>query len=124
MWGDFASVVQGGRLGCAASVTKVLEAAGIRDIRSAGVVDFVGKAAHQGYKKLDVSAAQPGDIVYGVEPGATGGGGNAHIGVVGPNGRVYHNSSSTGRWTEASLDGVFNRGRFGNNIHVLRAPKA
>lgn len=124
MWGDFASDVKGGRLGCAASVSEVLEQTGIRGIKSALVTDFARQAVRRGYERLPLSQGRPGDIVYGVEPGGGNGGGDAHIGVVGANGLVYHNRSSTGRWSEDSLGRVFNRGRFGNNLWVLRAPQA
>lgn len=124
MWGDFASVVKGGRLGCAASVSEVLEQTGIRGIKSALVTDFASQAMRRGYERLPLSQGRPGDIVYGVEPGGGGGGGSAHIGIVGSGGAVYHNRSSSGRWGEDRLASVFNRGRFGSQLWVLRAPQA
>lgn len=124
MWRDFASVVEGGRLGCAASVSEVLEQTGIRGIKSALVTDFASQAMHRGYERLPLSEGRPGDIVYGVEPGGGGGGGSAHIGIVGPGGAVYHNRSRSGRWSEDRLASVFNQGRFGGNLWVLRAPQA
>lgn len=124
MWRDFASVVEGGRLGCAASVSEVLEQTGIRGIKSALVTDFASQAMRRGYERLPLSQGRPGDIVYGVEPGGGGGGGSAHIGVIGAGGAVYHNRSRSGRWSEDRLASVFNQGRFGRNLWVLRAPQA
>lgn len=120
MWGDFASVVRGGRWGCAASVSKVLEETGITGIKSAGVQDFARQALKHGYERLPVSEARPGDIVYGVDPRGGGRSGTSHIGIVGNDGRVYHNKSNTGRWKEDNLSAVFNSARFESNIWVLR----
>lgn len=122
LWGDFASVVRGGRLGCAASVSEILQESGIKGIRSAGVSDLVSQARKHGYERLPISQARPGDIVYGTEPGGGGGGGTSHVGIVGEHGKVYHNKSSTGRWTEDRLSRVFSSRRFGSNLWVLRAP--
>lgn len=123
--GDFRNVVQGGNLGCAASVSEPLQAAGFTYANSAGVGNLTKQLTDHGWTRHPVSQAQPGDVVYGWEPGTNlyAGGGGAHIGIVGENGSVYHNSSSRKYWVNDSLNGVFNSRRFGNQIYVLRPPE-
>lgn len=110
--------VEGGNLGCAASVSRVLQEAGFSYADSAGVNDLAGKLQRHGWQRVSVSQAQPGDVIYGMSGARHG-----HIGIVGPNGIAYNNSSSTGRWTAGSVNGTFTR-RFGGNTMVLRPPDA
>lgn len=122
---DFANQVKGGRLGCAASVSEVLKAAGYRYANSAGVGGMVDILKQHGWTKVPLSESRPGDVVYGGKPGTRWweGGGNAHIGVVGENGQVFHNSSGRRQWVQDNLTRVFNSNRFGNERFALRPPK-
>jgi pyroglutamyl-peptidase len=124
MWLDFAATVNNGRLGCAASLTKVLALAGMPAANSDLVTDMVAQLKAAGFSEHPLAEALPGDIVYGTEPGydATLGGGHAHIGVVGESGTTYDNRSSTGLWAKSDLLAVFNAARFGRQRWVLRAP--
>lgn len=129
---QWAGVCEGGNLGCAASVSKVLQESGV--LRpgegSAGVLDLASKLERKGYQKVpitDMSQYRTGDIVYGST--GSGGGGSAHIGIIGEikNGQVwqYDNSSSKTTWQHRTVQsgGSFvPGGRFGRNLYVLRAP--
>lgn len=121
--GKYRNVVQGGNLGCAASVTEVLQKAGFSYASSAGVGNLTDQLKARGWKQLPVSQAQPGDVVYGHRGNLHAGGGNGHIGIVGENGSVYHNSSRKTTWSHDNLNSVFTR-RFGGNTYVLRPPTA
>jgi len=124
MWLDYSHTVENGRLGCAASVTKVLALAGLPAANSDLVTDLVAQLRQSGFRELPLAEARAGDLVYGTEPGfdATLGGGHAHVGVVGQNGDCYNNRSSTGLWSQDKLLEVFNAERFGDQRWVLRAP--
>lgn len=121
---DFANMVKGGRLGCAASVSEVLKDSGYRYANSAGVGGLVDILQKNGWTKVPLDQSQPGDVVYGGKPGTRWweGGGNAHIGVVGENGQVFHNSSGRKHWVQDKLTSVFNTNRFGNQRYALRPP--
>ena len=122
--GPFRNSVRGGRLGCAASVSEVLQEVGFGYANSAGVGGLSGQLMRNGWTRVPLSQASAGDVVFAGKPGTNwqAGGGNAHIGIIGERGRVYHNSSSSGRWVEADLYGVFNSRRFGNQRWALRPP--
>lgn len=122
---DFANSVKGGRLGCAASVSEVLQMSGFNYANSAGVGGLVDILKQNGWTRVPLNQAQPGDVVYGGKPGTRWweGGGNAHIGVVGESGQVFHNSSGRKRWVEDDLTSVFNSKRFGDNRWALRPPR-
>ncbi len=122
---DFANSVKGGRLGCAASVSEVLKMSGLHYANSAGVGGLVDILKQQGWTRVPLSQAQAGDVVYGGKPGTRWweGGGNAHIGVVGEDGQVFHNSSGRKRWVQDNLTTVFNSKRFGDNRWALRPPR-
>ncbi|MBZ0189803.1 MAG: hypothetical protein K8F91_26395 [Candidatus Obscuribacterales bacterium] len=110
------------RLGCASSVSAVLNAAGFKYARSAGVGGLESQLLNNGWQKLPVSAAQPGDVVIGARTASyRQGGGGSHIGVVGYNGKVYHNSSAAAQWREAKLS-YYSGGRFRHGAWVLRPP--
>lgn len=127
----WAASCQGGNLGCAASVSKVLQEAGLlrQGEGSAGVLDLASQLrSKHGYQQIqitDKSQFRPGDIVYG-----SNGGSDQHIGIIGEvaGGQVweYDNSSSKTTWQHRTLEqgGSFvPGGRFGrNHLYVLRAP--
>jgi hypothetical protein len=127
----WANSCQGGNLGCAASVSKVLQDAGVlgRGEGSAGVLDLASLLEHKGYQKIqitDKSQFHSGDVVYGSKGSGSG---NSHVGIIGEiqNGQVweYDNSSSKTTWQHRTLEqgGSFvPGGRFGRNLYVLRAP--
>lgn len=121
--GKYRNVVQGGNLGCAAAVTEVLQKAGFSYASSAGVGNLTDQLKARGWKQMPVSQAQPGDVVYGWRGNLHAGGGSGHIGIVGENGSVYHNSSRKTTWSHDNLNSVFTR-RFGGNTYVLRPPDA
>lgn len=112
----------GANLGCAASVSAVLDRAGYRYARSAAVGGLEGQLLSNGWQKLPVNMARPGDVVIGARtPYYRQGGGGSHIGVVGYNGRVYHNSSRSGQWSQADIS-YYSGGRFRYGSWVLRPP--
>jgi len=116
----FRNAVRGGRLGCAASVSKVLQRAGYDYAHHAGVGGLESQLMRNGWTKAPLSAAGPGDVVMiGRSRGWRAGGGSAHVGIVGENGVVYHNSSSRGQWIKDNL-----QARFGGGIErfVLKPP--
>ncbi len=114
----WANSVEGGNLGCAASVSKVLQQAGFSYADSAGVGELANQLTKHGWQRVQVSQAQPGDVIYG-----NNGGRHGHIGIVGPNGIAYNNSSSSGQWSKGTVQGTFVR-RFGGNTVILRPPDA
>ncbi|MCA9803624.1 MAG: hypothetical protein KC777_16745 [Cyanobacteria bacterium HKST-UBA02] len=112
----------GANLGCAASVSAVLDRAGYHYARNAAVGGLEGQLLSNGWQKLPVSMARPGDVVIGARtPYYRQGGGGSHIGVVGYNGRVYHNSSRSGQWSQADIS-YYAGGRFRYGSWVLRPP--
>lgn len=111
-----------GRLGCAASVSAALSKAGFSYAKHAGVGGLSEILQRNGWTKHEgIQNAQPGDVVIVARNARWAqGGGSAHIGIVGENGKVYHNSSGRQQWVEDSLQKVFGGGmmRF-----ILRPPK-
>ena len=114
LWGWSGS---GARLGCAASVSTVMEKSGFNYIRSASVSGVAEQAESHGWQKTQgLANAQPGDMVYGRI------GGDAHIGIVGNNGKLYDNWSSDGRWHEENLSSSYIARHFGRNTYTLHQP--
>jgi len=114
LWGWSGS---GARLGCAASVSTVMEKSGYNYIKSASVNGVAEQAESHGWQKTQgLAGAQPGDMVYGRI------GGDAHIGIVGNNGKLYDNWSSDGRWHEENLSTSYIARHFGRNTYVLHQP--
>lgn len=131
LWTEQASLTQNGVLGCAVSVSKNLRQAGVVDgnFMQAAVVGLDNALQAKGWQKVDISQAQPGDVIIGYRtsnPAASTGGG-AHTGIVGEGGRFYSNNSNTGKWDEDSKQAWLPRSRGGGdyvNSYVLRAPNA
>lgn len=94
---EFAGVCQGGNVGCAASVSRVLGAGGYDYANSAGVVELARQLGTNGWTQSGLDGAQPGDVILG-----DGGGDHQHIGIVGvgDDGQlvIYNNHSSDGLW--------------------------
>jgi hypothetical protein len=106
-----------GNLGCAASVSEVMETAGVpKSMFSAGCILLEEKIIKSGGHR--VANPQPGDLVFG----RRGPGKHGHVGIVGEDGKVYHNNSGKKYWVEAGLDKVFNRKRGFIDIHYVRLP--
>lgn len=109
-----------GNEGCAASVSRVLEEAGI-DTGSAGVLDLSQKLQSQGWTiSSGVDSAQPGDVMYG-----NNGGEDQHIGIVGlDRGQLvlYNNFSRDGKWHEEPLKSSYIATHFQANVRVLHPP--
>ncbi|MDX1988109.1 MAG: CHAP domain-containing protein [Candidatus Obscuribacter sp.] len=120
MWTRFAASVQGGRLGCAASVSEVLRQAGVDVDPMAGAHALAQQLLRRGADKVSIRDVKPGDVVFG-GPGRAGG--SDHIGIVeriGPDGQIYvgANSSSSGTWkSNQPLMSAF--GRFVRNGQPL-----
>ncbi len=129
----WANAVEGGNLGCAASVSRVLQESGVLrpNEGSAGVLDLASILQRKGYQKIPITSMSQfhtGDIVYGSNGSGSG---SSHIGIIGEirNGQVwqYDNSSSKTTWQHRTVQagGSFvPGGRFGRNLYVLRAPGA
>ncbi len=121
---------EGGRLGCAASVSTVLGTVGFNYARSAAVGDprgqsgLVGQLMQHGWTLLPVTAGQPGDVIFGRYPD----GQHGHVGIIGERVceklTVYDNNSCTRKWGRRNLSDVFNSSKFGNQLYVLRAPES
>jgi hypothetical protein len=110
-------MMSNGRLGCAASVSYVMEHSGFGYIKSAAVSGVADQAESHGWQKTQgTSNAKPGDMIYGRI------GGDAHIGIVGANGKLYDNWSSDGRWHEENLASSYIVRHFGRNTYTLHQP--
>ena len=111
-----------GRLGCAASVSGVLKEAGYKYANSALVYGLHNQLLKNGWQKLPVSEARPGDVIIGIRRSSwQSGGGGSHIGIVGDNGTTYHNSSARRHWIEDTL-ARWNTRRYPRGVFVLRPP--
>ena len=125
------NAVEGGNLGCAASVSRVLQESGVLKPNegSAGVLDLAAQLQQKGYQKIQITSKSQfhtGDIVYGSNGSGSG---DSHIGIIGEiqNGQVweYDNSSRTTTWQHRTLEqgaSFVPGGRFGRNLYVMRAP--
>ena len=120
----FASVCQSGNLGCAATVSELLQESGVRIPGSAGVYGLVDQLSTAGWQRIKISDKQqfrPGDVVFGVR------GSHGHIGIISDvdNNRVLvcDNSSSSGTLKERTIEsgGSFTpSGRFAGSLYVMR----
>jgi hypothetical protein len=113
LWTRHAGVVNGGRLGCASSVTKVLQQAGVSNADDASVNGMESKLLRQGWHKVAWNGRQAGDVII-----ARGGASSGHTGIVGANDITYNNHSGSGRWA-ADPSGHWRAWR---QVYVLRPP--
>jgi hypothetical protein len=104
-----------GNLGCAASVSTVLQHAGFSYANSAGVEGLEQQLLAHGWHRD--SQAQPGDVVMGYR----GGGRHGHTGIIGANGLSYDNHSSTGRWSQDPAS-AWNTRAYSGGVHFLHPP--
>jgi len=131
LWQGYGAETNNGRLGCAVSTYKVLNAAGLDNNLQLSAGSLVEDLERQHWVKKPLSMAQPGDVIYGVKPGtnAQRGGGNAHVGIVSDGGNgsnqlmVYANVSKTGEWTHESASRAFSANRFGNQVWAYSPPQ-
>ncbi|HEY9712477.1 MAG TPA: glycoside hydrolase family 75 protein [Chroococcales cyanobacterium] len=119
---EFRKSVQGGNLGCAASVSERLQGNGFDYANSASVGGLTDQLTAHGWTKHPISEARPGDVIYGYRGDWHDGGGNAHVGIMGFNGEAYGNSSGTGKWTSGGADQIIPARRFGQHRYCLRPP--
>lgn len=118
MWQKY---LNGGRLGCAASVSAVLNEAGFSYATSIGVSALQDQLVAHGWKVA--SQPQPGDVVCGYrKPKGIGPGGSAHTGIVGPDG-TWDNHSRSQVWSKDPLS-AWNRREYPAGVVFLRPPGA
>jgi hypothetical protein len=123
LWAEtpWASFCDNANEGCAASVSKVLEDAGISYAASPGVLALSDQLTSHGWSKSSgVDTAQPGDVIYG-----NNGGSDQHVGIVGlDRGQLvlYNNWSSDGKWHEEPLKSFYIATHFKDNVTVLHPP--
>lgn len=102
-----------GNLGCAASVSTVLQRAGFSYANSASVQGLEQQLLSHGWHRS--SGPQAGDVVCGY-----GGTSSGHVGIIGQ-GTSYDNHSSTGKWSQDPI------GRWASgwrDVHYLAPPSA
>lgn len=126
MWTHYMS---DGNLGCAASVSEVLQQSGFSYANSAMVTGLRDQLLAHGWTMHKVSAGgyHPGDVIFGINQGSDGrsGGGSGHIGVIGTNGTVYDNSSSSQVWVHHNITASSwapGNQRFGDQMWYLSPP--
>jgi hypothetical protein len=111
-----------GKYGCAASVSLVLKGAGYKYADSPTVGGLVGQLTRHGWTQHPASEAREGDLMVGYEGSNwQKGGGNAHVGIVTADGRVYNNSKrQQATWAAEAPNVAFEdySGRY-----VLRPPQ-
>jgi hypothetical protein len=80
-------------LGCAASVSQVLNSAGYRIPSTESTDQLYDNIVKAGWQPVPLGT--PGSVVIAPTIGSNHG----HTGIVGSDGRIYSNSSATGKWT-------------------------
>lgn len=118
MWQKY---LAGGRLGCAASVSAVLNEAGFSYASAVGVSALQDQLLAHGWTIS--GSPRPGDVVCGYrKPKGSGPGGSAHTGIVGPDG-TWDNHSSTKIWSHDPLS-AWNRHAYPAGVVFLHPPGA
>lgn len=97
MWKNINGGASGGNEGCAASVSAVLDQAGAANVSEMECHNLQAALTKSGEWSV-TDKPQPGDVVIGY-----GGLSAAHTGIVGKNGTVFDNHSSTGTFQQDSL---------------------
>lgn len=106
----WARYCENGNLGCAASISLVLQRAGYNYAQSAGVDNLVGQLKEHGWQQVPVSQAQPGDVLWN----------SHHIGLKAPEGNmIYDNSSSSATFQHRSIG---SSGLSDGPVYALRPP--
>jgi hypothetical protein len=118
MWQKY---LNGGRLGCAASVSAVLNDAGFSYASAVGVSDLQDQLVAHGWTVS--TEARPGDVVCGYRRAkGSGPGGFAHTGIVDNNG-TWDNHSHSKVWSHDPLS-AWNTREYPAGVVFLRPPKA
>jgi hypothetical protein len=118
MWQKY---MNGGRLGCAASVSAVLNEAGFSYASSVGVSALQDQLVAHGWTVSN--QPHPGDVVCGYRrPKGSGVGGAAHTGIVAQDG-TYDNHSRSQVWSHDSLS-AWNTREYPAGVVFLRPPGA
>jgi hypothetical protein len=115
MWGGWANAGATANLGCAASVSQILNDCGAANLHNAHDDNCDGLQADllaQGWTITD--KPQPGDVWIG-----RGGASEAHTGIVGENNTLMNNHSDNGRW---SVDPGGNTGQWTHSV-FLKPPE-
>ncbi|HEY9676644.1 MAG TPA: hypothetical protein V6C76_01485 [Drouetiella sp.] len=116
MWQKY---LNGGDLGCAASVSAVLNEAGFSYANSVGVSALQDQLVAHGWTVSNTP--QPGDVVCGYrKPKGSGKSGQAHTGIVGPDG-TWDNHSHSGRWSHDPLS-AWNTRAYPSGVVFLHPP--
>ncbi len=117
MWQKY---LNGGRLGCAASVSAVLNEAGFSYATAVGVSALQDQLMAHGWTVTH--EPQPGDVICGYrKPKGSGVGGAAHTGIVGPNGTSWDNHSGSKVWSHDPLS-VWNNSSYRSGVVFLKPP--
>jgi hypothetical protein len=111
--GMISSVNGSANLACAAAASKVLNAAGYK-VTSTGVNELVDQIEKKG--GYAVPAGTPGGVIY-----SPTGASHGHVGIMGPDGKIYSNSSATGKFGPSYTPASWKR-HFGN-IHEVMPKK-
>ncbi|MBS1990463.1 MAG: hypothetical protein JSS83_08095 [Cyanobacteria bacterium SZAS LIN-3] len=96
LWRGTNHGASGANLGCAASVSTALREAGVSRVSEMECHRLQAALQKEGWTITNTPS--PGDVVFGY-----GGVSRAHVGIVGENGTVFDNHSSTGQWSQDSL---------------------
>lgn len=96
MWKQINGGASGGNEGCAASVSAVLDQSGAANVSEMECHHLQSALQSQGWSITN--KPQPGDVVIGYSGLSA-----AHTGIVGKNGTVFDNHSSTGTFQQDSL---------------------
>lgn len=112
VWAEspFARYCENGNLGCAASVSEVLQAAGYNYANNAGVDNLIVQLKERGWQQVPLSQAQPGDVLWN----------SHHIGLKAPEANmVFDNSSNSARWSHRPMN---SSGLSDGPVYALRPP--
>lgn len=120
----FAPFCQAGNLGCAATVSELLQEAGVNIAGSASVGGLVSQLGNLGWHKIKISDKHQfhrGDVVFGLR------GSRGHIGIISQVSNdqvlVCDNSSLSGTLKERTVESGNSftpNGRFAGNLYVMR----
>lgn len=122
----YSDVTENGRLGCAASLSVLLQKAGYKYANCPTVGGLQSQLLHNGWTKHPVSEIQADDVVVAVNSKNAKwqeGGGSAHIGAAAKDGGVWNNSKrNSAKWTKEDIDVAFPSSDY-DKRWVLRPPK-
>lgn len=111
-----ARVTEYGNLGCAASVSSVLQDAGVARVDEVGVRALAANLKGKGWDQVPFGQRQPGDVIIAI------GYPHGHTGVVGEHRDVTYNNHSTSRVWSKDPASFWTRGKW-PTVYCLRAPE-